>query len=173
MRLYGIPQVEDKKIALSAALSYWVFRCRDKQKSPAMGLKTWEFLQSSIKNSAIPSKSLEDYLENLSTKLVIAHLKPKEFTAIVQPRQRIQRIKENGEILELDFDQENNALLFEGWRSIMTALSVEGITDRHVLQTCLKYPHIITTYVRLRHEEDKVIELEEIEEAIEVQVNAI
>lgn len=172
MRVFGIPQVEDKKIAVAAALTYWVFRCRDKQKSPAMGLKTWEFLQSSIKNSAIPSKSLEDYLETLAGKLVTPHLKPKELTFILQPAQIIQRINQDGEILEFDADQNNLGLQFQSWREIMSSLAPEGITDRHVLQTCLKYPHLITTYVRVRHEEDKAIGQEEVlDEIIEVTAN--
>lgn len=172
MRLYGIPQINDKKLAIASALTYWVFRCRDKQKSPAMGLKTWEFLQSSIKNAAIPAKSLEDYLENLSQKLVVPHLKPREWAWIISPNQRIQRIKESGEILEFDLDQSNQGLIFEGWRSLMASLSSEGITDRHVLATCLKYPHIVTTYVRVRYEEDKAIGFEETPETIEVKANA-
>lgn len=160
-------------MAISAALTYWVFRCRDKQKSPAMGLKTWEYLQSSVKNSAIPARTLEDYLENLAGKLVTPHLKPKELTFILQPSQTIQRINQDGEILEFDADQNNLGLQFQSWRTIMQSVAPEGIGDRHVLQTCLKYPHLVTTYVRVRHEEDKAIGQEEIlEEIIEVSANA-
>jgi hypothetical protein len=39
MRLFGIPQVEDKKIAIASALTYWVFRCRDKSKTLQWGQK--------------------------------------------------------------------------------------------------------------------------------------
>ena len=60
--MYGIDS-EDSVTALASALSYWVFRCRDKAKSPAMGLKTWEYFQSSIKNAAIPSRNIDDYIE--------------------------------------------------------------------------------------------------------------
>lgn len=174
MRTFGIPQVEDKRIALASALTYWVFRCRDKQKSPAMGIKTWEYLQSSVKNAALPARTLEDFIENLSNKLIVPSLKPKEWTWVVSPSQTIQRVKETGEILEFSEDQGNNKLLFESWRSLMQALAPLGITDRHVLQVVLKYPHIICTYVRLRHEEDKVIGKDEIaEETITVETNEI
>lgn len=173
LRLYGIPQVEDKKIAIASALTYWVFRCRDKNKSPAMGLKTWEYLQSSIKNAAIPAKRLEDFIENLSNKLIVPTLKPKEWTWVIAPTQTVQRIKDNGEILEYFADQSNTGLLFESWRTIMMSLEPEGITDRHVLQTILKYPHIICTYARVRYEEDKAIGKDEVTEAVEVEHEAI
>lgn len=170
MRILGIPQVEDKKIAIASALTYWVFRCRDKNKSPAMGLKTWEYLQSSVKNAAIPAKSLEDFIENLSNKLIVPSLKPKEWTWVICPSQRVQRVKDSGEILEFDADQSDEKLIFESWRSLMESLKPEGISDRHVLQAILKYPHIICTYTRLRFEEDRVIGKEEIdEEIIEVE----
>jgi hypothetical protein len=171
MRLFGIPQVEDKKIAIAAALTYWVFRCRDKSRTPAMGVKTWEYLRLSLTNAVIPSKTLEDFIENLCNKLIVAHLRPQEWTWIISPNQRIQRVKETGEILEFDADQFDEKLRFESWRSLMLSLAPEGISDRHVLQTIYKYPHIICTYTRLRFEEDRAIgksEFEE-EEAIEVE----
>lgn len=173
-RLYGIPQISDKKMALAAALTYWVFRCRDRQKSPAMGLKTWEFLQSSVQNAVIPARTLEDYLEGLANKLVINHLKPKELTFVLQPNQTIQRLDPDGTILELEKDQDNLGLQFQSWRQIMDSLKIEGITDRHILQTILKYPHLVVTYVRVRFEEDKAIgEEESLEPLIEVTADAI
>ena len=80
--MYGI-DTDDKVTALASALSYWVFRCRDKAKSPAMGLKTWEYFQSSIQNAAIPSRDIDSYLENLCKKLIVSHLNPKEWTRII------------------------------------------------------------------------------------------
>lgn len=172
-RLYGIPQVANKKIALGAALTYWVFRCRDKNKSPAMGLKTWEYLQSSIKNAAIPAKTLEDFIENLSNKLIVPTLKPKEWAWVISPSQTVQRIKDSGEILEYYADQSNLGLVFESWRSIMVSLAPEGISDHHVLNTLLKYPHIICTYARVRYEEDKAIGKDEVTESVEVEHEAV
>jgi hypothetical protein len=135
-----------------------------------MGTKTWEYLQSSLTNAAIPSKTLEDFIENLCNKLIVAHLRPQEWTWIVSPTQRIQRIKETGEILEFDTDQSDEKLRFESWRSLMISLVAEGINDRQVLRTILDYPHIICTYVRLRFEEDRVIGKSEFEdEVIEVE----
>ena len=73
--LYGISQCKDHAYGVAAALSYWVFRCRDKSKSPAMGTKTWTYLESSIQNSAEISTCIEDFLQILSNKL-IASLRP-------------------------------------------------------------------------------------------------
>jgi len=81
---FGINHCKDSAYGAAAALTYWVFRCRDKQKSPAMGTKTWTFLESSIQNSAETATCLEDYLQSLSDRL-ISHLRPAELTWVVYP----------------------------------------------------------------------------------------
>lgn len=167
--MYGT-QAKQPEVALATALTYWVFRCRDKAKSPAMGIKTWEYLQSSIKNSAIPSRTLDDYIETLANKLIVPTLKPKEWSFVISPDIRIQRINNEGQIMEFFADQENLGLKFISWNDILTSLAPQGITDRKILGVCLKYPHIITTYTRVRYEEDKAIGQEEATD-IEVETN--
>lgn len=168
--MFGV-KTNQPDIALASALSYWCFRCRDRAKSPAMGLKTWEYLQSSVTNSAIPSRNLNDYIENLSNKLIVPTLKPKEWAFIINPQQKIQRINQDGAIYEFFDDQNNLGLQFIDWNDLLNSLASQGITDRKVLQSIIKYPHVITTYVRVRYEEDKAIGHEEIEETIEVESN--
>lgn len=164
--------MEDKKIALAAALTYWVFRCRDKGKTPAMGVKTWEYLTSSIKNAAIPAATLEDYIEGLCSKLATTNLRPKELTWILKPNQTIRRINSDGEILEIDADQGKEELIFESWVNLLNSLAPQGITARHILNECRQKPHVIATYVRVRYSEDKALGKEEIED-IEVEASAI
>lgn len=147
-------QTKDKKVALATVLTYWVFRCRDVSTSPAMGLKTWTYLQSSIKNSATPAKNLNDYIENLSNKLVVPTLKPKEWTRIIDPKVVVRRVSDL-EIQELNDDQINLNLKFISWESVLQSFASEGITDRHILERCKTYPHVITTFVRVKHEEEK------------------
>jgi hypothetical protein len=170
--MYGI-EVNDKTTALACALSYWVFRCRDKAKSPAMGLKTWEYFQSSIQNSAIPSRNIDDYIENLAKKLVVAHLNPKEWTRIVSPNQVILRASMNedgsiGEIQQIDSDRH---LQWLGWQDILSSLKPQGIGDRHILNLCKSKPHVIATYCRIRFESDRALNIpEEPETALDVEV---
>jgi len=169
--MYGIG-TEDRVTALASALSYWVFRCRDKGKSPAMGLKTWEYFQSSIQNAAIPSRSIDDYIENLAKKLIVAHLNPKEWTRIIAPKQVILRASVNedgsmGDIQQIDSDQH---LQWLGWQDILNSLKPEGISDRHILSLCKSKPHIITTFCRVRFESDRALNIpEETENTLDVE----
>lgn len=164
---------EDKPIALASALTYWVFRCRDKQRSPANGIKTWEYVQTSIENAAIPSRNLNDYIHYLSKRLVVPTLKPKEWTRLVQPQQVILRAAKAedgnvGEIQQIDSDQ---SLVWESWEDIIKRWSIQfGITDRAVLRQCLEKSQIVALYVRLKHEEDKALWLnkQEDEDVIDV-----
>jgi len=166
--MFGI-QTEDKATAIAAALSYWVFRCRDRAQTPAMGVKTWEYLQSSIANAAIPSRTVDDYLENLCKKLVISSLRPQQLAWIIQPNVAVLQAVRNedgslGEIKEFKNDQEHP---FIGWQHLLNDLKREGITERHIVGLCREKPHIVATYVRVRYEEDKQIGKAE-EEAIDV-----
>lgn len=171
--MYGI-ETEDKATAIASALSYWVFRCRDKGKSPAMGLKTWEYFQSSIQNAAIPSRSIDDYIENLAKKLIVAHLNPKEWTRIIAPKQVILRASVNddgsmGDIQQMDSDQH---LQWLGWQDILNSLKPEGISDRHILNMCKSKPHVITTFCRVRFECDRALNIpEETENTLDVEAN--
>ena len=156
-------QTNDRSIALAAAITYWVFRCRDKQRSPANGIKTWEYLQSSIENAAIPSRNLNDYIQFFCKKLIVPTLNPKEWTKLINPQQVILRATKNedgsiGELQQLDKDQ---ILIWQGWDEIIKQWNLEfGITDRHILKQCLEKSQIITLYTRVKYEEDKVLWLE-------------
>ncbi len=169
---YGI-ETENEAVALASAISYWVFRCRDKAKSPAMGLKTWEYFQSSIQNAAIPSRSVDDYIENLSKKLIVAHLNPKEWNRIISPNQVILRASLDpdgniGEIQQLESDQH---LQWLGWQDILDSLKPKGIGDRHILNMCKSKPHIITTFCRVRFESDRALNIPDEPETLDVEVN--
>ena len=172
--MYGI-ETEDKTTALASALSYWVFRCRDKGKSHAMGLKTWEYFQSSIQNAAIPSRNIDDYIENLAKKLIVAHLNPKEWTRIIAPKQVVLRATVNddgsmGDIQQIDSDQ-NIDLWWLGWNDILAKLKhTHGISDRHILNMCKSKPHVITTFCRVRFESDRALNIpEETENTLDVE----
>lgn len=166
MRIYGISQAKDRCYAAAAALTYWVFRCRDKGKSPAMGTKTWTYLESSIRNSAETSTSLEDYLQSLADKL-ISHLRPAELNWIINPVQRILRINADGtQIQELDSDR---ALAFMGWQDLLEDIKPEGFSEWDVLELCRTKAGIINVLTRLRFEEDRILGKSEPEEAIEVE----
>lgn len=161
-----MPQAKDRAYGLAAALTYWVFRCRDRAKSPAMGTKTWVYLESSIQNSAEVSTSLEDYLQLLSNRL-LSHLRPAELTWIVQPKQRILRVSDDGsEIIELNADQ---SLVFQGWRDLLERAEGDGFTEWDVLELCRTRAAIIQVLVRLRFEQDRALGKENPEETIEVE----
>ncbi len=154
MRIYGIPQVRDKCYATAAVLTYWVFKCRDRSKSPAMGTKTWTYLESSIANSAEISSTLEDYLQRLSDKLQ-SHLRPVELTKIINPEQRIMRVNFDGsEIQELNSDQ---FLTFMGWHDLLADIAPDGFTEWDVLELCRSKASIIQVLCRLRFEEDRAL----------------
>lgn len=163
---FGINEARDGCYGASACLSYWVFRCRDKQKSPAMGTKTWTFLESAIQNSAEVSSTLEDYLQNLSNQL-IANLRPAELTWIVQPTERIIRVGNGDEILEIDSDKQLNIY---SWRDILSSIAMEGFSEWDVLELCRTKSSIIQVLCRLRFEVDRALGKETVEElAIEVE----
>lgn len=168
MRIYGIDQVRDKSYAAAAVLTYWVFKCR-KPKSPAMGTKTWTYLESSIQNSAEISTCVEDYLQHLCDKL-ISHLRPAELTKIVNPEQRVYRVnKDASEIQELHSDQE---LRFFGWHDLLADIAPDGFSEWDVIELCRTKANIIQVLVRLRFEEDRALGISEPEEPfIEVETN--
>lgn len=155
---------------MASALSYWVFKCRDRSKSPAMGTKTWTYLESSIRNSAEISTCIEDYLQYLCDKLQ-SHLRPNELTKILQPEQRIMRINSDGsEIQELDSDQ---SLIFLGWRDLLTDIALDGFTEWDVLEVCRSKASIIQVLCRLRFEEDRALGQDTPDDVLEVEATHV
>ncbi len=162
---YGIPQTRDRSYGAVAALTYWVFKCRDRRKSPAMGIKTWTFLESSIRNSAEISSTLEDYLQRLCDKL-FSQLRPVELTKIIQPQQRILRVNLDAtEIKELPIDQN---LVFMGWLDLVADIAPHGFSEWDLLELCRTKAGIIQVLCRLKFEEDRALRMDEPEDAIEV-----
>lgn len=169
-RHYGIPQTRDHAYGVAACLTYWVFKCRDRKRSPAMGTKTWTYLESSIRNSAEISTNLEDYLQRLCDKLV-SQLRPIELTKIIKPTQRILRVNEDAtEIKELPVDQN---LIFTGWLDLLSAIEPHGFTEWDVLELLRTKSGIIQVLCRLRFEEDKVLGMDEPEDFIEVEAENV
>lgn len=168
MQKFGIEEARDGCYGMAAALSYWVFRCRDKGRSPAMGTSTWTFLESSIQNSAEISTTIEDYLQNLTNKL-IGNLRPKELTWIVQPSQVIVRVDVLGEIKEMDADQ--NLDLYS-WQDMLWAIAPEGFTEWDVLELCRTKAAIIQVLCRLRFEKDRALGKSELIEESTIEVTA-
>jgi len=167
---YGMPQTRDKCYGMSACLTYWAFKCRDRKRSPAMGAKTWTYLESSIRNSAEISTNLEDYLQRLCDKLC-SQLRPVELTKIIQPTQRILRVNEDAtEIKELPIDQN---LVFMGWLDLIADIQPHGFTEWDVLELLRTKAGIIQVICRLRFEEDRSLGLDEPEEFIEVEVTNV
>jgi hypothetical protein len=167
MNKFGIIEARDSCYGCAAALSYWVFRCRDKNKSPAMGTATWTYLESSIQNSAEISTNIEDYLQYLTDKL-ISHLRPKELIWVVQPSEKIVRINEVGELLELNQDQD---LALYSWQEMVNLLAIDGYSEWDVLELCRTKSSIIQVLCRLRFEQDRALGKEVVEDFIEVVVN--
>lgn len=170
MRIYGIPQCRDKCYGAAAALTYWVFKSRDRATSPAMGTKTWTYLESSIKNSAEVSTCLEEYLQHLSDKLK-SHLRPSVLTGIIEPQQRILRVNADGsEIQELSADM---GLVFMGWQDLLADIAPEGFTEWDVIEVCRSKASIIQVLCRLRFEEDRATGQDFVDDAIDVEVQNV
>jgi len=170
MIFFGIDQCKDAAYGAAAALTYWVFRCRDKGRSPAMGTKTWTFLESSIQNSAETATCLEDYLQALSDRL-ISHLRPAELAWVVKPSQRVLRVSADGStVQEIDADQESVLI---GWRDILEQLKPHGFSEWDVLELCRRKASILQVLVRLRFEDDRLLGKETVEEFIEVEAQNV
>lgn len=170
MQTYGISQARDKAYGMAAALSYWVFKCRDRAKSPAMGTKTWTYLEASIRNSAEVSTTLEDYLQYLADKLQ-SNLRPAVLSEIIKPKQRILRINADGsEIQELTSDQ---TLAFMGWHDLLADIAPDGFTEWDVLELCRAKAGIIQVLCRLRFEEDRAIGADVPDDYLEVEATSV
>lgn len=169
MSYFGFSNTADSAYGLAAALSYWVFKCRDRSKSPAMGTKTWTFLESSIQNSAEVSTTLEDYLQRMANAL-ISHLRPAVLTGIVQPQQRILRI--NSDMSEIQELTQDEALVFVGWRDLLAEIAKDGFTEWDVLELCRTRSAIIQVLCRLRFEEDRALGQDVPDDADVIEVEA-
>ena len=167
MNYFGFSNASDSAYGLAAALSYWVFKCRDRAKSPAMGTKTWTFLETTIQNSAEVSTTLEDYLQRLVNAL-ISHLRPAVLTGIVQPEQRILRV--NADLSEIQELTQDEALVFVGWRDLLQQIAKDGFTEWDVLELCRTRAAIIQVLCRLRFEEDRALGQDTPDDAIDVEV---
>ncbi len=142
-----------------------------------MGVKTWEYLQSSIRNAAIPARGIDDYLQNLCTKLAVPCLRPKDLTWIVRPDRVVLRasVTESGigDMQQLDLDS-LRSIAVTGWEELLDSLKPRGIDERDIIRSCKEKPNIIATHVRVRFEEDRALgKAESEEEIIEVGHEAI
>ena len=169
-RIYGIPQCRDRCYGAATALSYWVFKCRDRGQSPAMGTKTWTYLESSIKNASEVSTCIEEYLQSLSDRLK-SHLRPIVLTGILEPQQRLFRVNADGsEIQEVHSDLN---LAFMGWRDLLDNIAHDGFTEWDVLEVCRSKATIVQVLCRLRFEEDRTTGQDIIDETIEVEAHNV
>jgi hypothetical protein len=135
-----------------------------------MGTKTWTYLESSIRNCAEISTTLEDYLQKLCDKL-LSQLRPVELTKIINPTQRILRVNEDAtEIKELPIDQQ---LIFMGWLDLLDDIRQDGFTEWDILELLRTKAGIIQVLCRLRFEEDRALGADEPEEFIEVEATNV
>jgi len=125
MKYYNISQARDRLYGAAAALTYWVFKSRDRRKSPAMGIKTWTFLESSILNAAMSSSTVEDYLQNLCN-LLHSRLIPQVLVSVVEPKIKMMRYDiETEEIVE----PTKSDIIIYGWSDIITDLNSHGLSE--------------------------------------------
>lgn len=162
---YGISQARDRLYGAAAALTYWVFKSRDRRKSPAMGVKTWTFLESSILNAAMSASTVEDYLQNLCN-LLQSRLIPQVLVSVVEPKIRMMRYNtETEEIIEPD-----QSIIIYGWGDIINDLAAHGFSEWELLELCRQKPAIIQVLCRFKFEEDKATDQDLPTEIIEVEV---
>lgn len=165
---YGINGTANACYGVATALTYWVFKCRDHKTTPANGVKTWTYLESSIKNSAEVSTTIEDYIQRL-TDALHSNLRPDVLTRIVQPNMRIMRVMSDlSEIQELNIDQKK--LQFMGWHDLLDDITKSGFSEWDVLDLYRTRATIIQVLCRLRFEEDRALGLQN-EDIIEVEAN--
>lgn len=143
--MYGIKHCSDRNIAFITAVTYWVFKCRDLTKSPANGMKTWEYLKTSIVNAAIASQGLNDYIERLCKLLVVPHLRPQIWFKIINSYNNYTNT-----------DEEAKKGYFSHFVSWDTLIDIDKIDLSSIIDICLKYPHLVTTFVRIKNDEDKM-----------------
>ena len=175
VKLYGMSQTRDYKYACAAALSYWVFRCRDRKRSPAMGTKTWTYLESSIENASQAANNIEKFLANLQNALV-SSLRPAELLFVIGAHvesQTILRLQNStNELMELPSDQANPTLTSWGWRDLVDdACKNAKCREWHILDVCRQQSSIVQLCCRTRFEEDKLLGVPD--DVIEVEAEEI
>lgn len=182
---YGIDNVSNRIDAAAAALTYTVFKSRDR-KGPVTGTSMWSVLQSRIANSAETSNTIEEYIQSLATSIK-SWFNPKELARVVHPDQRIFRVSaDSSEILEFNSDSVGNIyghwdLLTDvakhqcdGFSSLDPAgqAIVLGDIEREILKVCRKQYVIITMLCNVKHQLDKALGQDSAEEEyIDVEVN--
>lgn len=166
MNYYGINQARDRLYGASAALTYWVFKSRDRRKSPAMGVKTWTFLESSIQNAAMSASAIEDYLQNLCN-LLQSRLIPEVLVSIVKPEVKLVRF--NTETKEIIEKNQQNIIYGYGWGDILIDISSQGFSEWELLELCRQKPAIVQVLCRFRFEEDRETNQDTPNEVIEVE----
>lgn len=181
---YGIDNVRDRYYGAVVALTYTVFKSRDR-KGPVSGTSMWSVLQSRIANAAETSNTLEQYIQSLATGIK-SWFNPKELARIVQPQQRIFRVSaDGGEIAEFDSDEIGNVyghrdLLVDiathecqGFQSLDRegqAIVLDDI-EREMLNICRQEAVIVTMLCNVKHQLDKALGQDSAEEEyIEVEV---
>ncbi|UFP97190.1 hypothetical protein [Gloeobacter morelensis] len=174
-RIWGIGHARDHLYAAAAGLTYWVFRCRDTAHSPAVGTRTWVYLESAIRNSSETAATLEDYLCHLAASLV-AHLRPVELVWVVRPQMVILRAQpstsgEISEIQKIDSDCDG-PLVFLGWRDMLSFLAVQGRHEDDLIDLLRTRYQVIAVLVRLRFEEDRALGKEKAQGSIDVENSA-
>ena len=170
MNKYGISNAKDRCYGLAAALTYWAFKCRDRVKSPAMGTKTWTFLETSVRNSAEVSTCIEDYLQLLSTALC-SSLRPAELTKIVNPQQRIIRV--NADLSEMQELTTDEGIAFVGWHDLLDDIAQDGFTEWDILEVCRTKATIIQVLCRLRFEDDRTLGQDTPDDTLEVEATYV
>lgn len=174
-KFLGISQTPNYKYAIAALLTYWVFKCRDRKHSPAMGEKTWTYLKTSIENAANTAIRLETYIANLQKYLVTENLRPSELQAIIgnDPANPIvvRLHPETGEMIEANDEK----LQGTGWRDLIDyAFKKENCNDRHILDLLRKESSMIQLYCRTKFDEDKLIGLDKTkEDFIDVELEPV
>lgn len=181
MNLYGIPGTNDPAVALAAAVSYWCWRSRDYSKFKNKAIwEQWRYFQDSIANSAVTTKTLEGYINNLAGKMHCQTLGVRKWNDIINPELVILRAQRQadgtlGSLME--FDQHQVLPAFRSWNEILAQdLAPKGIAQRHLLELLRpkemsprSITYLIATYCQARHEEDLLRGIKEEDEAIETE----
>lgn len=151
--LYGIPGTNDPATAYAAAITYWVFSCRDKKRSRASGLDKWSRLQTCIQNAAIPAQTIDQYIAQLAERLTVPTLIPSRFSKMLANPENQRSIwigdRDGNELQQLTPD--NNRGVFISPQELLRDLIVQGITERQILTRCKPVrfggvPHVIEMY---------------------------
>ena len=187
-QFYGISNASDRYYGAATALTYSVFKSRDRKNSPVQKKKliVWTILGSRILAAANGADSIEDYLQLLCEGLK-SWLNPKELARVVNPESRIFRVNvDASEIMELNQDTFLNIF---GFRDLIEDLASHEVKEfasldedsqqvviqdieLKLLDLMRKKYRIIECLCNIKHNIDKELKQEEaIEEYIDVEVS--